>query len=517
MPGVRRLRDPLRGPGVHAGARDRAAEHGLRLGDRVLGPVHLLHGHHGMHGIHGRAPALATGIKAARPELSVWVVTGDGDGLSIGGNHLIHALRRNVNIKILLFNNQIYGLTKGQYSPTSEEGRSPSRRPSGRSTTPSTRSRSRSARRRASWPAPSTTIGVTSRRCFARPRRTRGRRSSRSIRTATSSTTARSTCSGTRRAASRTKIRLEHGRPIVFNDDRSCVYVGDNGRLVIGDTASIDPGRIVTHDAHDPSLAFSLAHISRGPTPADVHRRLPRVAPIGLRGGHPGSGADRRRAPGGGRRRTAAPVPATRGRSRRPRSGPAAALVAGRPNAPSGLSRRRRGTWRAPRRRRRPPPAAPSRAGEAAPGGVRSPPRSCRSRPRWETTAFAGRPSPRGRGGIAGRPEPRRSPSDAEPAIVEGHHERLGVELRDRGRHDVRHALRWVTVKLRLWDLVLDPSPQPIGQRPSLAAWSAISPPRGIEGGRHAGDARDVLHPGAALALPVIAARVGRDGDARRT
>jgi hypothetical protein len=78
---------------------------------------------YGMHGIHGRAPALATGVATANPDLSVWVVTGDGDGLSIGGNHLIHALRRNVNLKILLFNNQIYGLTKGQYSPTSEEGK----------------------------------------------------------------------------------------------------------------------------------------------------------------------------------------------------------------------------------------------------------------------------------------------------------------------------------------------------------------------------------------------------------
>ena len=78
---------------------------------------------YGLHGIHGRAPAIATGIATSRPDLSVWVVTGDGDGLSIGGNHLIHALRRNVNIKILLFNNQIYGLTKGQYSPTSELGK----------------------------------------------------------------------------------------------------------------------------------------------------------------------------------------------------------------------------------------------------------------------------------------------------------------------------------------------------------------------------------------------------------
>jgi 2-oxoglutarate/2-oxoacid ferredoxin oxidoreductase subunit beta len=78
---------------------------------------------YGMHSIHGRAPAIATGLAASRPDLSVWVITGDGDALSIGGNHLIHALRRNINIKILLFNNRIYGLTKGQYSPTSEQGK----------------------------------------------------------------------------------------------------------------------------------------------------------------------------------------------------------------------------------------------------------------------------------------------------------------------------------------------------------------------------------------------------------
>jgi len=77
---------------------------------------------YGFHTIHGRAPAIATGVKLANPELDVWVITGDGDGLSIGGNHLLHALRRNVNLNILLFNNEIYGLTKGQYSPTSRIG-----------------------------------------------------------------------------------------------------------------------------------------------------------------------------------------------------------------------------------------------------------------------------------------------------------------------------------------------------------------------------------------------------------
>jgi 2-oxoglutarate ferredoxin oxidoreductase subunit beta len=77
---------------------------------------------YGFHSIHGRAPTLATGLKVFRPDLSVWVITGDGDGLSIGGNHLIHAIRRNVDMKIVLFNNEIYGLTKGQYSPTSRQG-----------------------------------------------------------------------------------------------------------------------------------------------------------------------------------------------------------------------------------------------------------------------------------------------------------------------------------------------------------------------------------------------------------
>lgn len=77
----------------------------------------------GFHGIHGRAPSIATGIKSQNPDLSVWVMTGDGDALSIGGNHFIHTLRRNVDLKIILFNNRIYGLTKGQYSPTSEQGK----------------------------------------------------------------------------------------------------------------------------------------------------------------------------------------------------------------------------------------------------------------------------------------------------------------------------------------------------------------------------------------------------------
>lgn len=86
---------------------------------------------YGFHTIHGRAPAIATGVRAVNPDLSTWVITGDGDALSIGGNHLMHVVRRNVNLKILLFNNQIYGLTKGQYSPTSEQGKTTKSTPYG--------------------------------------------------------------------------------------------------------------------------------------------------------------------------------------------------------------------------------------------------------------------------------------------------------------------------------------------------------------------------------------------------
>jgi 2-oxoglutarate/2-oxoacid ferredoxin oxidoreductase subunit beta len=86
---------------------------------------------YGMHSIHGRAPAVATGLKAVRPDLHVWVITGDGDGLSIGGNHLMHAIRRNLDINIVLFNNRIYGLTKGQYSPTSPLGKKTKSTPMG--------------------------------------------------------------------------------------------------------------------------------------------------------------------------------------------------------------------------------------------------------------------------------------------------------------------------------------------------------------------------------------------------
>ena len=156
---------------------------------------------YGMHSIHGRAPAIATGLAASRPDLSVWVVTGDGDALSIGGNHLIHALRRNVNVKILLFNNKIYGLTKGQYSPTSELGKVTKSTPMGSLDFPFN-PLSLAIGAEATFVARSIdTDKAGTTRCCARRRSTRAPRSSRSSRTARSSTTTHGrSCATTRKA-----------------------------------------------------------------------------------------------------------------------------------------------------------------------------------------------------------------------------------------------------------------------------------------------------------------------------
>ena len=141
----------------------------------------------GFHTVHGRAPAIATGIKLANPELDVWVMTGDGDGLSIGGNHMLHVLRRNVNLNIILFNNEIYGLTKGQYSPTSRRGtRSPST-PLGSIENPV--SACAFALGAGSSPGRSTRCRPISSACSSGRTRTRVPRSSKSCRTASCSTT----------------------------------------------------------------------------------------------------------------------------------------------------------------------------------------------------------------------------------------------------------------------------------------------------------------------------------------
>jgi 2-oxoglutarate/2-oxoacid ferredoxin oxidoreductase subunit beta len=222
---------------------------------------------YGMHGIHGRAPALATGIATARPDLSVWVVTGDGDGLSIGGNHLIHALRRNVNLKILLFNNQIYGLTKGQYSPTSEEGKVTKSTPFGSVDHPFNPIA-------VALGAEGTFVARTidnDRKHLADVLRQAAQHQGSSFVEIYQNCNVfndgafdllRDKASG-----AQNQIRLEDGEPIIFDGGDRCVSVGENGQLVITDTASTPQDRIVVHDVDGrPSLPFALAHLSHGPT-----------------------------------------------------------------------------------------------------------------------------------------------------------------------------------------------------------------------------------------------------------
>jgi len=222
---------------------------------------------YGFHGIHGRAPALATGVATANPDLAVWVVTGDGDALSIGGNHLIHALRRNVNLKILMFNNQIYGLTKGQYSPTSEVGKVTKSTPFGSVDRP--------------FDPVALALGAAA-TFVARTIDNDRKHLTEVLRQAAEHPGAAfveiyQNCNVFNDGAfdllrdktdgPHNQIRLVHGEPIVFDGGTRCVRLAANGRLEIADVSDTDPAQIITHDVHGPpSLAFTLAHLSQGPT-----------------------------------------------------------------------------------------------------------------------------------------------------------------------------------------------------------------------------------------------------------
>jgi 2-oxoglutarate/2-oxoacid ferredoxin oxidoreductase subunit beta len=220
---------------------------------------------YGMHSIHGRAPAIATGLSSSRPDLSVWVVTGDGDALSIGGNHLIHALRRNVNLKILLFNNRIYGLTKGQYSPTSELGKITKSTPFGSLDNP--------------FNPVSLALGAEA-SFVARTLDSDRKHLTSVLREAASH-------NGTalveiyqncnifndgafevlKDASTRDDwtIRMEHGQPLRFGADGSKAVVrGASGTLTIEDDVAPDDPRVIVHDAHadDPAYAFTLSRLS---------------------------------------------------------------------------------------------------------------------------------------------------------------------------------------------------------------------------------------------------------------
>jgi 2-oxoglutarate ferredoxin oxidoreductase subunit beta len=220
---------------------------------------------YGMHSIHGRAPAIATGLAASRPDLSVWVVTGDGDALSIGGNHLIHALRRNVNLKILLFNNRIYGLTKGQYSPTSEVGKVTKSTPMGS----------------LDHPFNPVSLAVGADATFVGRAMDSDRAGLTDVlrqaaeHQGTALVEIYQNCNIFNDGAfdllkdpttgTQWSIPLRHGEPLVFGPNgASCVVSDGAGGLRIAETNQVDASEIVVHDAHrqDASYAFALSRLS---------------------------------------------------------------------------------------------------------------------------------------------------------------------------------------------------------------------------------------------------------------
>ena len=219
---------------------------------------------YGMHSIHGRAPAIATGLSTSRTDLSVWVVTGDGDALSIGGNHLIHALRRNVNLKILLFNNRIYGLTKGQYSPASELGKITKSSPMGSIDNP--------------FNPVSVALGAEA--TFVARTLDSDRKHLQSVLRAaaehqgTALVEIYQNCNIFNDGAfdilkdSETRddwtIRMEHGQPLRFGTDGNLAVVRDTaGNLAIGENIADDDPSLVIHDAHhdNPAYAFALSRL----------------------------------------------------------------------------------------------------------------------------------------------------------------------------------------------------------------------------------------------------------------
>jgi 2-oxoglutarate ferredoxin oxidoreductase subunit beta len=220
---------------------------------------------YGVHSIHGRAPAIATGLSVSRPDLSVWVVTGDGDALSIGGNHLIHALRRNVNLKILLFNNRIYGLTKGQYSPTSEVGKITKSTPVGSVDAPFN-PLSLALGAEATFVA--RTIDSDRKHLQSVLRRAAEHEGSAFVEIYQNCNIFNDGAfDELKEPATRDDylIRLEHGQPITFGaDGRFCVVHPPGGfGLKVRETASVSPEEIVVHDTGivDPAYAFALTRL----------------------------------------------------------------------------------------------------------------------------------------------------------------------------------------------------------------------------------------------------------------
>ncbi len=237
---------------------------------------------YGVHTIHGRAPAIATGLATARPDLQVWVVTGDGDALSIGGNHFIHTLRRNVNLKVLLFNNQIYGLTKGQYSPTSEKGKVTKSTPFGSLEQPFNPV-SLALASEASFVARA--IDIDRKHMPQMLRRMAQHRGTALLEIYQNCVIFNDGAflglTG-KEGRSQNRIYLEHGKPIRFGrDGEHGVRATPTGKLEIVDVAEVGEEALVVHDEQrdDPSFAFALSRLAANPsspTPLGVFRDVER-------------------------------------------------------------------------------------------------------------------------------------------------------------------------------------------------------------------------------------------------
>ena len=237
---------------------------------------------YGMHSIHGRAPAIATGLAMARPDLDVFVVSGDGDALSIGGNHLIHALRRNIDITILLFNNQIYGLTKGQYSPTSEVGKVTKSTPFGSIDRPFNPV---SVALGAEATFVARTHDMDRNHMIEMFKRAHAHKGASIIEIYQNCNVFNDGAFGqitAKDARDSMLIPLEHGQPIRFGAEGEKGVVLDGGGLHLADVAEVGEEALLVHDEtrDDPSIAFMLSRLAQGPyepTPIGVFRAVERA------------------------------------------------------------------------------------------------------------------------------------------------------------------------------------------------------------------------------------------------
>lgn len=233
---------------------------------------------YGLHTIHGRAPAFATGLKLQNPELSVWVITGDGDGMSIGGNHLIHVLRRNVDLNILLFNNEIYGLTKGQYSPTSKQGLVTKSTPYG------------SLDRKFSTAKLALGASATfiARTIDTDPKHMMEIFTAAYEHKGTSFVEIFQNCVifndkvhddyTNRKTRDDTSIRLEHGKPMIYgaNRDKGLILQGPRLKTVTIGQDGITENDLLVHDETDENLSFMLGNLTppNDPVPLGILRKV---------------------------------------------------------------------------------------------------------------------------------------------------------------------------------------------------------------------------------------------------